>query len=210
MDYDINRLSPEEKDQLLMQLIAKYDGGGENPAHPDEAQDEAMLEPFAKVLEILIDKVESLEERLAKNESLVIDDLFGGIQKMYDTNMRNKSIEEIKGKYGSMFEPHMGAIQELDPETDLYGSLHDMLAPLRGGEGWDDEQEMGHVKSVADAIAQKIAKIKGESSEKTDENPAGLSVEVTKTSAAPVEVGGADEKFLDKVRAMRAKAPKSL
>jgi len=206
--YNLNNLSQQEKDDLLQQLVTKYDGGdqGGAPAGDDSQQDADQMEPFAKVLEILIDKVEAQEEKICKLESLVIDDLFGGIQKMYDTNMRTKSIDDLKGKYGGMFDPHMATIQELEPDGDLYGMLHDMISPMRDQEGWNDEQEAGTVKSVADAIAEKIAKIKGAGAPAPDAaGPDGVAVEVTKTSAAPVS-GGADENFLNKVRKMKQDA----
>ena len=206
--YNLNNLSQQEKDDLLQQLVTKYDGGdqGGAPAGDDSQQDADQMEPFAKVLEILIDKVEAQEEKICKLESLVIDDLFGGIQKIYDTNMRTKSIDDLKGKYGGMFDPHMATIQELEPDGDLYGMLHDMISPMRDQEGWNDEQEAGTVKSVADAIAEKIAKIKGAGAPAPDATgPDGVAVEVTKTSAAPVS-GGADENFLNKVRKMKQDA----
>jgi hypothetical protein len=216
--YDLNLLDPKEKDQLLQELLSKYENevstqrldqtevpGGAGPEHPDEAADLAMLEPFAKVLEILIDKVEQLEERLEANERMVIDDLFGGIDKMYKQNLRTKAVGGLRDKYGDMFAPHMDALSELAPGEDIYEALHDMLDPMRAGEGWDDEKELGTVKDVAQSIADKIAKIKGA--------PVDVEVQKAEASAEPEKKEeskpqDAQAAFLEKVKSMRQKAPK--
>jgi phosphoketolase len=197
--YDLSRISPQEKDRLLMELLTKYENDNPKPEvsqdHPDQAQDEAMLEPFAKVLDIVISKLEELEERLEKNEKLVVDDLFGGIDKMYKSNMRTKGVDELRGKYGEMFNPHMDALKELAPDEDLYEALHDMLEPLRGQEGFDENE---YLTGASKAIADKIAKIKGE-------KPAeGVAVEVSKVEATPIQVNG--DPFLDKVKRMSDEA----
>lgn len=210
--YDLNLLQPAEKDQLLNELLSKYENevstqrlgqakmapGAEMP-HEDVQADMAMLEPFAQVLDILIDKVEELEERIEANEKLVIDDLFGGIDRMYKQNLRSQSIEGLKGKYGSLFEPHMSALSELAPGEDIYDTLHDLLEEAKGQGDWSDEREFESVKNAAQAIGDKIAKIKGQP----------VAVEVQKTEVQPAQEG-AESKFLEKVKQMRAKAPKNM
>ena len=91
MKYDFSKISPEELEELLTEAQNyKQSAAPAEVTHPDQDADLAMLEPFAKVLDILIDKVEELEERLLKNESLVVDELFGGIDRMYKQNQRSK------------------------------------------------------------------------------------------------------------------------
>jgi len=213
--YDLNLLQPTEKDQLLQELLSKYHNEQNTPRlnasevsgtqgetsmdHPDEQQDMTMLEPFAKVLDILIDKVEELEARIEANEKLVIDDLFGGIDRMYKQNLRTQSVDGLRSKYGDLFNPHADALKELAPDEDIYDTLHDILEPMKGQEGWGDEQEFEAVKNAATAIADKIAKIKG--------TPVAVEVEQTTTEAAPAT---AESKFLEKVKQMRAKAPKTM
>jgi len=210
MAYDLSNLSPDEKDRLLQELISRYQNDVPVPGnapdanpmadHPDAPQDQAMLEPFAQVLDIVISKLEELEQRIEANEKLVVDDLFGGIDRMYKSNLRAKSVDGLRGKYGPVFEPHMSALEELAPGEDIYEALHDMLDRLRGegGEGFGEEQEADAVRGVADAIGAKIAKIKG---------PAAASVEVT--TAEPVAEEPTQEpkdKFLDNVRKMKENA----
>jgi hypothetical protein len=200
--YDLTRISPEEKDKLLMELLTKYENDTQSQPiqdvkvdHPDQAQDEEMLEPIIKVLDIVISKLEELEERLEKNEKLVVDDLFGGIDKMYKSNMRSKSVDGLRGKYGEMFNPHMEALKELAPDEDLYEALHDMLEPMRGQEGFNEDEFVGNASK---AIADKIAKIRG------DKPTDGVAVEVSKVEATPIQVKGDD--FMDKVKRMSDEA----
>jgi hypothetical protein len=228
MFNDLNTLSPEEKDKLLSELLSRYesdvatpetqqveevganDGLGTYP-HEDEAEDKEMLEPVLNVLEMLIQKVEELEDRLMKNESLVVDDLFGGIQKLYQGNLRTKGIGDLQSKYGHMFEPHMGAIKELEPEGDLYGSLYDMISQVRGSDDtFDDVRESEAIGGVAKSLAEKIAKIKGAVA------PAdGVAIEKTEVKAVPADGEvGADQAFLDSIKKMKegnkARGAKSL
>ena len=162
-----------------------------------------MLEPFAKVLEILIDKVESIEDRVGKVESMVIDDLFGGIQKLYDNNQRSQSIDGLKGKYGDLFAPHMDGIAAMAPGEDVFSSLHDLLSSAKGSPDWSDDKEGPLVQSAADSIGAKLAQLKGLGS---SGSPADGELSVTKVEAAPVPAGDAQSKLLDKVRAMKAKS----
>lgn len=209
--YDLSKLQPDEKDKLLAELLSRYEGdtsaaapqGAQmDPSHGDEPQDLAMIEPILKVLEVMIDKVEELEGRLEANEKLVVDDLFGGIDKMYNENLRKQSVDGLRSKYGDLFAPHMGALAELAPGEDIYDALHEILEPLRQGEGWDDEKELGAVTGAAESIAKKIAAIKGAAA------PEGGAVEVTKVSAEPVAEMSPEDKFFGKIRRQKEIATK--
>lgn len=208
--YNIEALSPEEKDRLLNELITKYEHEQQGPDaspkpigepiedHPDKDADLAMLEPFAKVLDILIDKVESLEEGVSKLDSLVVDELFGGIDRMFKSNQRTQGIDGMRTKYGDMFSPFEDGLKELAPDEDIYEVLHDLIEDMKSGEGYSEESEMGAVKSAADSIAQKIAALKGEVPEE-----GAVEVEVTKTEIEDVEEPSKEEAFLEKVRNMK-------
>ena len=206
MQYDINAIPQEEKDKLLYELLKRYENDVQTPAlkaaempgnesHPDVEEDKAMLEPILKVVEILVSKVEELEERICANENLVVDELFGGIEKLYQSNMRTKSIEGIKGKYGSLFDPHMEALKELAPDEDLYETLHDMIESAKGEEGFDEESS---VKSAVDAIAQKIAKVKGV--------PAQAEVTIETVEEKPKGGGMTGDPLMEKVARQREEA----
>ena len=61
-------------------------------------------ERVVQALELLAEKLDALEERVAKNESVLMDEIIGGITKLYDTNMRSNSVKEFRGKHGGLFE----------------------------------------------------------------------------------------------------------
>ena len=145
MPFDIATLSPEERAALKAQLE-------EEPCDP--------VEELAKALDIIVDKMESMEERVGKIEKTVLDDLIGGIKGLYDENVRASGISDLKGKYGSMFEPYEKGLGELGV-TDLYGSLHSMLSELKGSPDYNDEMGDSKIKEVAKTIADKFAAITG-------------------------------------------------
>lgn len=202
MMYNLSNLSAEEI-KILQDELTNY-AQAEQPVeeHGDMEADLAMLEPFAKVLDILIDKVEELEERSIKTEKLVVDDLFGGIQKMYSSNQRSQSIDGLRGKYGEMFDPFSDGLKELAPDEDIYEVLHDLIEPMKSDEGYNDEMEYGAVKNAADSIAAKIAALKG-----TDLPSEEGEIEVTEITVDEDEVKPSKEDaFLEKVKDMKKKA----
>lgn len=216
--FDLNQLQPEEKDKLLMELLSKYENeqqgssnkafeeSSETPAQEsDEQQDLEFLKPFADCIEALISKVEELEERVAKTESLVIDDLFGGIQKLYDENVRGQGIDELKSKYGDLFNPHLDALKEIEPDTDVYGKLHDFMSTFKQSPDYSDEMGDTTMKDIASQLAAKIAEHKAS---KGEAPVGGEAVEATSIKAVPLEVDGtegANQDFLKKVKEMSKK-----
>jgi hypothetical protein len=164
--------------------LAERDGGG-TVEHPDAEQDAAMVHPIIQALELLTSRVEELER-------LVVEELFGGIEKLYRDGQRKTGIGSLKEKYGSLFEPHLPVLAELAPGEDVFEKIFDLLE----GSDMDDEAKDGAVKGYAQSIADKINKIKSAGA------PAAVEIEVTKTEAAPVNRGQA---FLDKVREMAKK-----
>jgi hypothetical protein len=203
--YNLAALSPEEKDDLLNQLIAKYDGAGSDPAdstdHPDAVQDQAMLDPYREIIQMLASKLEDVEGRMYKVESMVVDDLFGGIDRLYKSNVRAKGIDDMRGKYGDIFNPHVDAIRELSPEDadGFWDKIYDLVEEMKSEEGFNDEVMDERLKGAASSIGEKIAKLKGDSA------PVAVEVEAAEVKAAPAE-GQADEKLLEKVRGMKQKA----
>ena len=220
--YDLNVLRPDEKDQLLNELLRRYEndthqpgvfGNASVPPQAGDATSQATDDDdgsLIQVIQMLVQKVQSLEDRVEQNEKVLMDDLIGGINSTYQSGLRNMGISGLKSKYGSLFDPHMDAINEMEPDSDLYGTLYDMLEQAKGNDGFDEE---GTVGSVADLIKQKIDRIKGivpeavtstaDTTEPTTD-AAPVSIEKTTVSTDPTE-GGADQAFLDKVKAMTVK-----
>jgi len=213
--FNLEALSPEEKDKLLNELLSKYEGEGVSPeaGHADIQEDLQTMEPIVKVIEILINKVEELEERLTYTEKLVIDDLFGGIEKLYKKNIKAKGVEELKSKYAEHFSPFESTLKELAPDEDWGEALYDMLDSLKGNEGYNDEMGHNAIMEAHKALADKLSKIKGETapvgdvSEEIKPEGDGVAIEKTEVKAIPVE---AEDEFLQKVRSMKAKSKKSL
>ncbi|MFZ1057951.1 MAG: hypothetical protein WAP47_02025, partial [Candidatus Rokuibacteriota bacterium] len=81
---DLSVLSPEERQTLREQL-------GQEEQDPIAA--------IAAVMELFASKLEALEERQAKLESVVVDEIIGGISNLYNDNMRVEGIKGLKGKY---------------------------------------------------------------------------------------------------------------
>jgi hypothetical protein len=206
---DLSGLNPQEKDELLMQLIAKYQGG---EGHPDAEQDAEQMDPVLKCIELLIGKVEELEDRLQKLECVVMDDLIGGVEKLYKGNLRTTGVKGIQDKYGHLFEPHMGAIKELEPDSDLFGSLYDLIEEARGGDPeWNDEKELASITGAATSIGEKLMKLRGSIPEgakpeepAVEEAPEAASVE-TSTVTVESDDNAPDENLMKKIRGMQAK-----
>lgn len=160
--FDLSGMSPAEKDELLMELITKYksgDGGPTASDAPEQSADSSYSE-ICNLLEMLIDKIEEIDERTLKLEHAVIDDLFGGIERMYKDNLKVKGVGEIKAKYGEMFAPHLDTLKQTDPDSDIFELLHNQREEMRGADDYSDEMFDGKVAGYAQAIAEKIAELK--------------------------------------------------
>jgi len=146
--------------------------------HADATDDAAQLRPM---VEGLVQAIQHIAQRLDQIEGghnalqkLVVDDLIGGIESMYKTNVRNGRIEGLKAKYGADLQPHFDVLSKLSPEgTDHWGALHDMT------EGMDDGALDGHIKGLAAGLKAKLDEIRGSGA------PAPAAVEETKVEAAP-------------------------
>jgi hypothetical protein len=167
----LQTLSPEER-QALREALGQ------------EEQD--PIAALAGVLELLASKLEALEERQTKLESVVVDEIIGGISGLYNDNMRLEGIKGLKGKYADLFGPHEGAFQELYG-GDVYEKLFDMLEELKGGEGFTDELGDSKIKEIATQLQEKLSKVKG--SEKPAE-PVAAELEVKTEAKEPDPLEG--------------------
>ena len=161
MPVDISTMTPEEKQTLLAQLQ-------EEPCDP--------VEELAKAMDILVTKVEELEGVIGVLKKTVDDDLIGGIRGLYDENVRASGISDLKGKYGSLFEPYEKGLGELGV-SDVYGDLHDMLSRLKESPDYTDEMGDGKVREIAKMVGDKFSAISGK--------PAEVAVEKVEAPAEP-------------------------
>lgn len=159
--FDLSRLSPEEKDEILQSVLSKAAVEGDAPPQDggDQEQDEALVAPLVQALEYLIQKVEQLETKLCGVEKVVMDDIIGGITNLYDENIHAQKKSGIMSKYGEKFKPFEGAIKELYPNEDLYEQLLEELEELRKGEGYTEELEGSHVDGIASKLKEKFGKV---------------------------------------------------
>jgi len=190
---DVSQLSPEEKDRLLTALIAKVgiDLPGEQPGHTDAQADAEQLAPIIKVLEMVIDKFEALEERVECLDKLVTEEIIGGITKLYNEKSRAGGISSMMDKYKDKFDPYKDFYGEMTDGSDLYEKLFDEINEMKGSNPeWNDEVEGSKVGELADILKSKFEKVKGMGA------PVEASIEVAK-----IEPENADG--LDKIRTMR-------
>lgn len=153
---NLRDLSPDEKDAMLMQLLQQ--GGSQEEAPESE---EEFLDPLINVIEILVTKVQELEEKHEMVERIVMDEIVGGVSQLYQKNCRMNRMDELKGKYSSKFDPYMDAYKTLnDGQDDLWDRLYDHLDELKeaAGEGYNEDEA---VDSIATQLRDKIEALKG-------------------------------------------------
>lgn len=175
---DLSTLSPEERQTLREAL-------DQEPADP--------MGQLAAVLDLLCSKLEALEERQSKLESVVVDEIIGGISNLYSDNMRVEGIKGLKGKYGDLFGQHEGAFKELY-DGDVYEKLFDMIEEMKGGEGYTDEAGDSEIKKIAAQLGEKLAKVKGP-------EPAATAVEVKTEEVEPDPM----EKIVSGIKKMKTR-----
>jgi hypothetical protein len=182
----LEALTPEEKAQLKAALDAEMGGGGDDCA--------AKFEAVANVLDQIVASMDAMRMDIDAVKKTVFDDMIGGIKKLYGENQRSSGIEEIKAKYGPMFDPYMDSVKEMYPDMDLHGRLYDTLSEMRGGEGYTDEMGDARVKEIADALRAKVEKIRGPA-------PA-VAIEAAPVEAMPSEPSEMDA-IVDRVKNLK-------
>lgn len=180
---DLSMLSPEEKEILRAAL-------NEQPSesHGDIDDDRAFLEPIVKALQLLTEKVEMLEK-------VVMDDIIGGVKSLYDENVRKTSIDELRGKYGSMFDPLEPAWKEMNEGGDLYEKLYEIVEKLRGEEGYTDEIGDEKIKDIAGKLGEKVKKI-------SEIKPEGEKIVEVQAIGEPDKLAG----MLDRIKSQKARS----
>ena len=130
-------------------------GGGQTPELADIMQ---------QILGILQDHEQRITAVCQAHEDLdkeIHEDFFGPIHEQYQSSMRGKGIEDLKGKYGSM----LGDITDDQWKgfgiDDVYGRLYDELEKLKSGEGWGEDSEKSWIGNIHDQAMDRIKKITG-------------------------------------------------
>lgn len=159
----------------------------------DQATYDEKCEAIFGILDTLVMKLEEVEQKQEQLEKMIVNDLFGGIENLYKENQKSQGIADIKGKYGSMFEPFMSALNETDPGVDIYDKLHEVISEMRGSEGYTEDSEKEKVGGFAKNIEDKLREM--------GKLEPVASVEVTKVSGDEPPVDG----LTSKIRAMKEK-----
>lgn len=147
--FDISGLSPEELQQLTIHAIQS---------------NEECVEAIKKLYEgmkMMSDKIGQMDEEVDKIGKVVMEEIIGGVEELYNKNQHDMSLEDLKGKYGDLFEPHLGAFSEMYPDVDLYEEL------LKEKEGFGDDEEAfgGRVNELGGLLKAKMDRIRGVPSE---------------------------------------------
>jgi len=174
---DINMLQEDEKNKLLEALIEERKSG--YSADTSELQE----------------GIAYIAQRLDLLEKVVMDDLIGGIDELYQGNLRKSEIEKLiqahggdldgyKDKYKSMFEGVTGG--------DLYGDLLDTLQDEESE--WDGGEDNPYSRDIRiPELIQTIKEKFGDISE----------IPGVEGIAAKIEVGPDEEEEEDPVEKLK-------
>jgi hypothetical protein len=152
----------------------------------DQGQTPDLAEIMQQILGILQDHEDRISKVCAAHEDLdkeIHEDFFGPIHEQYQSSMRSKGIDDLKGRYGST----LGDISDDQWKgfgiEDVFSRIYDELEKLKGEEGWGPDKEKDWVSNIHDQAMDRIKKISGSPMMK-DEKPAAA-VEVKEIKTAP-------------------------
>jgi len=166
-------------------------------------QQDPRWDAVAAILEQMRAAQEAAEERLAKLESTVMDEIIGGITKLYDENTRFENIGGLKTKYAELFGDAEGSFKDMY-DADLWEKLQDLIDELKGDEAYTDEMGDSKIQEVAAQLKAKLAKLRGEEAEPEG---AAVAVEVEKSD----EPEGEEDPMgpiVDKIKQMKGSGRK--
>ena len=156
-----------------------------------DVQIEQAVPDLAEIMQQILGILQDHEQRLAAvcqaHEDLdkeIHEDFFGPIHEQYQSSVRGKGIEDLKSRYGSMFDDDMQGSLKAFVIDDVFSRLYDELEKLKGGEGWGPDAEKSFIDGVHGQALEKIAMIRGKPAAAPEaEKPAALSVKVEKGPA---------------------------
>ena len=149
--FDLSGLAPEDLQQLTIHAIQTS----------QECAD--AINQIGQALQMLMEKQSELSEHVDQLDDVLMKQLVGGIDELYQTNQHTQLIDGLKGQYGSMFEPHMDMLKDWYPDLDVYEKLGDEYNGMKTdmGDSFSEDAFGSRAKEIADAIAAKAAKYKG-------------------------------------------------
>jgi len=150
--FDLSDLTPEDLKMLQDQIASR------NAAPSGDDGD--RMQKLCDALEFAVKEIETLGQRVDHLQTLVMEDLFGALEKQYKDNARSMSISGLESKYGEAIAPHMGALQALAPDAKIFDELFDLIEQARseGGEGWDEDTFVrGQITDLGDRLGKAMA-----------------------------------------------------
>jgi len=177
--FDLSDLSPEDLEMLKQQIASR------NVAPSGDDGD--RIEKLCSALEFAVKEIETLGQRVDNLQELVMEDLFGALEKQYKDNARSMSISGLESKYGEAIAPHMGALQALAPDAKIFDELFDLIEQARGegGDDWDEDTFVrGQITDLGDRLGKAMASRQPPEEPKEEAVP-GASATVTVEKEAP-------------------------
>jgi len=175
---DFANLSPEDKAQLILQLV----GGGDN--HPDEAQDEEMLQrEVDPKIEFLIERINALESIVEK----IVMGAYGAVQ----NREKGSLLQLLKEKHASDIDgisPIYSKLVGSDPYEDLTGEL----MKYKESDDYSDDGLDGKIQELLGSLKGRFGGLK-----LAEEPAAEITVEKTEEPAEgsePMEQKEPDKK----------------
>ncbi len=161
MEYDLSDLKDDELEALERAFAKRREG-----AHPDERQDQAMLQPIVEALQYLEAKIDATIEKQNRLEEFLDKELIGSLREIYNTNERSKGVEGLRSKFGADFAPHEGFLKASYGDGDIFEQLFDHLKKHWDDEDFDPDDEMD---SILEELEDKISDLRNALDEKKEE-----------------------------------------
>jgi hypothetical protein len=153
-----------------------------------EGNDEGIFQ----CLEILICKLEEIEQKVEYLHDRVENQLFGGINELYQHNVRKKGIDGVRERYAPDFSPFEDGLKQFAPDEDWAEAIYDAIERMREGDGFNDEGVAGMIEGTKSALQKKLAEL-------------GVAGKPAGAVSVEIETGPADEtatgKFLKRIDA---------
>ena len=152
---DLGNLTPEEKAAII------------EAAQVLQTEPEDPVKVIASALELVMAKLEAVEEKVDGVCDTVYNQFIGGINDLAAEKAHADRIGGLKSQYGGLFSGP-GIPEYLDTELGgdpdkLYDLLDEHIAKLKGAEGFDAStfNEEDEIKNIAKTIGERVAKITG-------------------------------------------------
>lgn len=149
---DLSVLSPEEID-TLKKALDQYQNVAPTSEHADMESDKEFLNPIIEAIELLMQAVETISDKLDTLEKVVMDDIIGGVKELHDGNVRSMNISNVRDKYSSVFDPLESSWKD---EGDIYEKIFDKIEELKGLADYSEEMEGAEVNNIAEMLQKKV------------------------------------------------------